>query len=204
MQSESTGRRERGKALLTRDAEDSVLIERVRQRQPDALLALYRKYKGRVFSLVFRIAGDRGAAEEILQDTFFRLWERPQFYDPEKGPLVAWLLTVGRNLALDHKRKESRRVQSCVITSEGTSFLERVPEMAALEDPSLAPALRQAMKLLPPNQRTAIELAYFEGLTHSELAERLGESLGTIKTRIRLGLSKMRETMRDFGKVLTR
>jgi RNA polymerase sigma-70 factor (ECF subfamily) len=186
-----------------RDAEDSVLIEQVRRRQPDALLALYRKYKGRVFPILFRIAGERSAAEELLQDTFFRLWERPQFYDAEKGPLIAWLLTVGRNLALDYKRKESHRVQSCVITSEGTSFLERVPEMAALEDPNLAPALRQAMQLLPPNQRVAIELAYFEGLTHSELAERLGESLGTIKTRIRLGLSKMRETMRDFGKVLT-
>jgi RNA polymerase sigma-70 factor (ECF subfamily) len=190
--------------LLTHDAEDSRLIAQLRQRDSEALLALYRKYRLRVFSLVYRILEDRGAAEEVLQDTFFRLWERPQFYDSEKGPLVAWLLTVARNLALDHKRKESRRVQSCVLTNEGNAVLDSIPDMIALQDPSLAPALRQAMELLPPNQKVAIEMAYFEGLTHSELAERLGESLGTVKTRIRLGLSKMRETMREFGKVVTR
>lgn len=189
--------------LIARDDEDTSLLAQVSRRQPEALLALYRKYKARVYSLVLRVVEDRSAAEEILQDTFFRLWQRPEYFDPNKGPLIAWLLTIARNLALDHLRKESRRIQSCVLTSEGTPFLETVPDMAALADPSLAPTLRKALLELPPNQRTAIELAYFEGLTHSELAERLGESLGTVKTRIRLGLLKMREAMRGFGKVLT-
>ncbi len=189
--------------MLPRDAQDSALIAQVLGRQPEALLELYRKYKTRVYSLVLRIVRDRSTAEEILQDTFFRLWQRPEYYDPEKGPLIAWLLTVARNLALDHFRKESRRLPTCVLTNEGNAFLERVPDLTALEDPSLGPALRQALKQLPPEQRTAIEMAYFEGLTHSELAERLGESLGTVKTRIRLGLGKMREAMRGFGKVLT-
>jgi RNA polymerase sigma-70 factor (ECF subfamily) len=176
----------------------------VEKRDPDALQALYRKYSNRVFSLIYRIVENRSAAEELLQDTFYRLWERPHFYSAEKGTLVSWLLTVGRNIALDHKRKESRRAAHHVITpGDGEGFdMENLPEIGALTDPDLSRSIRQAMESLPPAQKSTLEMAYFEGLTHQELAERTGESLGTVKTRIRLGISKLREALRSYGTAL--
>jgi RNA polymerase sigma-70 factor (ECF subfamily) len=184
--------------------DDLDLLARIARRDSDALLRLYRKYSGRVFSLVYRILNDRTAAEEILQDTFYRLWDRSHLYQPEKGLLISWLLTVARNLALDYKRKESRRADSNVFARvvEDDNNLDSLPEIASLEDPDLTQTIRQVMEQLPPEQRTVIELAYFEGLTHEELSRRLGQSLGTVKTRIRLGLSKLRKAMRDYGKVL--
>jgi len=186
------------------EQDDSFLLAQVEKRDPDALQALYRKYSNRVFSLIYRIVENRSAAEELLQDTFYRLWERPHFYSAEKGTLVSWLLTVGRNIALDHKRKESRRAAHHVITpGDGEGFdIEHLPEIGALTDPDLSRSIRQAMESLPPAQKSTLEMAYFEGLTHQELAERTGESLGTVKTRIRLGISKLREALRSYGTAL--
>ncbi|MGA7576077.1 MAG: sigma-70 family RNA polymerase sigma factor [Terriglobales bacterium] len=191
--------------MSTWDHEDAELLAGIARRDSEALLALYRKYSSRVFSLIYRILDDRAAAEEVLQDTFYRLWDRSHLYHPEKGQLISWLLTVARNLALDRKRKESRRAESSVfLTGEesGGFDLDTLPDMAAVEDPDLNRTLRRVMQELPAEQKAAIELAYFEGLTHQELSVRLGESLGTVKTRIRLGLSKLRKAMKDYRKVM--
>jgi RNA polymerase sigma-70 factor (ECF subfamily) len=186
------------------DHEDAELLAGIARRDSDAFLRLYRKYNTRVFSLVFRILGDRAAAEEVLQDAFYRLWDRSELYQPQKGQLISWLLTVARNLALDHKRKESRRVESSVFAvGEDCAGidLDTLPEMASLVDPDLSRSIQGVMAELPGEQKEVIELAYFEGLTHQELSDKLGQSLGTVKTRIRLGLAKLRKALRDYRKV---
>jgi RNA polymerase sigma-70 factor (ECF subfamily) len=189
--------------LLNPDQDDALLLAQVQEREPDALLALYRKYSTRVFSLLYRIVDDRSTAEDLLQDTFQRLWERPQMYSAEKGPLLSWLLTVGRNIALDYKRKESRRAAHLVLDIGGEEGfnLENLPGLGPAADPDLSRTIRQALDNLPPAQKEVLELAYFEGLTHQELAERTGDSLGTVKTRIRLGIGKLREALLNHGKV---
>jgi RNA polymerase sigma-70 factor, ECF subfamily len=187
---------------LTGNAEETGLLARIAARDPDALLALYRLHGPRVFALACRIVGDRGAAEEIVQDTFWKLWQRPEMFDPQRGALIAWLYAVSRNLALDYKRKENRRpFESVVNNMDGRVKGAMVPEMAALADPAMSRVIRGAMEALPAEQKDAITLAYFEGMTHAEISERQGEALGTVKTRLRLGLSKLREAMRDLGKV---
>ena len=181
--------------------EENALIQRVRERDADALLELYRIHGPRVFSLAYRMLSDRSAAEEIVQDTFWKFWQRPGMFDPQKGVLIAWLYTVARNLALDQMRKGNRRPFEDVFEVEEQIKGAVVPEMAAMADPLVADAIQRAMDSLPSDQKTAIELAYFEGLTHTEISDRLGAALGTVKTRLRLGLSKLREAMRDHGKV---
>jgi RNA polymerase sigma-70 factor (ECF subfamily) len=125
-----------------------------------------------------------------LQDTFLRLWNRAPVYDDKINSLLPWLFCVGRNGALDYLRKESRRGAFDVIYTEEFPDFETL--QAVTVDPSELDGMRMALAALPPEQRELIELAYFEGLTHSELAERTGQSLGTVKSRIRLGLGKLR------------
>jgi RNA polymerase sigma-70 factor (ECF subfamily) len=171
---------------------DEQLLSRIRLRDGEALLLIYRRYRLRVFALILRILKDRPLAEEVLQDVFQRLWDHPEKYDPAKGYLLAWLLTVARNISLDHRRKESRRAVHHVHSDEAYQF-----EPHSAMDPSLAPetvqSLRQVLDTLPPDQKIVLELSYYEGLTHPELADHLGESLGTIKTRIRLGMQKLKQ-----------
>jgi RNA polymerase sigma-70 factor (ECF subfamily) len=174
-------------------------MERIRRREPQALIDAYALYGKRVFSLILRIVHDRQTAEEILQDTFMRLWNRYELYDAEKGALLSWLFRVARNGALDFRRKESRRGNFDVV------FIEGDPEFEDLHEDVLsvetAFAVRDALSALPSAQKHLIELAYFEGLTHSELAEQTGESLGTVKSRIRLGLKKLRDVLGNLKKV---
>jgi RNA polymerase sigma-70 factor (ECF subfamily) len=187
---------------LDGNSDDSVLLARLRARDADALLALYRLYGPRVFSLSYRMLGDRGAAEEVVQDTFWKLWQRPEMFDPQRGVLIAWLYTVSRNLALDRKRKQNRSPLESVVTNmDGRVNGAIVPEMAAMADPAMARVIREAMDALPAEQKKVIELAYFEDLSHTEISRQLDTALGTIKTRLRLGLSKLREAMRDLSKV---
>jgi RNA polymerase sigma-70 factor (ECF subfamily) len=178
---------------------DRLLMERIGRREPQALIDVYALYGKRVFSLILRIVHDRQSAEEILQDTFLRLWDRYEFYDPEKGALLSWLFRVARNGALDFRRKESRRGNFDVVFIEGDPELEDLHEDVLSVETAFA--VRDALSALPSAQKHLIELAYFEGLTHSELAEQTGESLGTVKSRIRLGLKKLRDVLGNLNKV---
>lgn len=167
---------------------DSELLTLVSQRDSEALLVLYRRYHVRVYSLIFRLLDDQGIAEEVLQDVFHRLWEKSHLFDSTKGSLLSWLFTVARNLSLDRRRHESHRGKITVVPIEE----KHCEAVGSWESFDLADAVRQALADLPAAQREAIELAFFEGLTHQELAARQKESLGTVKTRIRLGLGKLR------------
>ncbi len=177
---------------------DANLIARIRERDPEALVEAYAVYGKRVFSLIYRITQDRSAAEEILQDTFLRLWSRVPAFDEEIGSLLPWLFCVGRNCALDYLRKESRRGGFDVMFTE--EWLDGESQQPDGSIPVLGfdshleeqDGVRSALSALPEEQRSLIEMAYFEGWTHSELAEQTGESLGTVKSRIRLGLKRLR------------
>ncbi|MFN8684752.1 MAG: RNA polymerase sigma factor [Acidobacteriota bacterium] len=171
---------------------DEHLLSRIRCREGEALLLVYRRYRLRVFALILRILKDRPLAEEVLQDVFQRLWDHHEKFDPAKGQLLAWLLTVARNISLDHKRKESRRAAHHVYRDE-VHQLDPLPAMNPSLDPATTQSLRQLLETLPVEQKTVLELSYYEGLTHPELAEQLGESVGTIKTRIRLGMQKLKQ-----------
>jgi RNA polymerase sigma-70 factor (ECF subfamily) len=180
--------------------QDVLLIARIRSRDPQALIDAYALYGKRVFSLIYRIVDNREAAEEILQDTFLRLWDRFERYDADKGALLSWLFRVARNCALDFLRKESRRGSSDVVFIEEDALDELRENVLSVET---AYTVRNALSALPSLQRQAIELAYFEGLTQSELAEQTGESLGTVKSRIRLGLKKLRDILGDLNRINT-
>lgn len=180
-------------------APDRNLVERIAAGDESALLALYRLYANPAYSLIYRIVRDETVAEEVLQDTFFRLWCLPHSYDPDKGALLSWLFTVARNLALDRRRKESRRPLAFVSEFRDARNDDFAGPDAALEKRyTVIEALRQ----LPKEQRIALELAYFEGLTHTELADRLREPVGTVKTRIRLGMRKLKALLKDCRLVI--
>ena len=170
----------------------------------DALEALYDRYSALVFSVGLRVLYDRQLAEDVVQEVFLRLWRRPWSYDAGRGRFVSWLMSVTRNRAIDERRRLTRRGR----LEERSE--DRIPELRApsryhdpLEEASLAEerrAVRHQMTRLPPAQRQVLELAYFAGLTQVEISERTGQPLGTVKTRIRLGMQKLREALSDLRK----
>lgn len=167
-----------------------------------ALEALYDRYASLVFSVGLRVLGDRQLAEDVVQDVFLRLWRRPLSYDPARGRFVSWLLSVTRNRAIDERRRMARRMRQ---EQPGDGSEPEVPGPARFHDPQLEAvlaeerrAVREAMTRLPPAQREVIELAYFSGLTQVEIAARTGEPLGTVKTRTRLGMRKLRDSLRGL------
>jgi RNA polymerase sigma-70 factor (ECF subfamily) len=151
---------------------------------------LYDRYSSIVYAVAMRVLGDTGAAEDVLQDIFMQLWRNPGAFDASRGSLAPWLAVIARNRAVDTLRK--RRPQDDV--SEVT--LSFVPDMAAEADRSrVSEKVRSVLKEMPAPQRSALEMAYFEGYSHSEIAQKTGEPLGTIKTRIRAGLVLLRRAV---------
>jgi len=188
------------KALDSPEA-DSALMARVEGRDAEALGILYDRHAGRLMGLAQRILGDTGEAEEILQEVFLYVWKASATFDPARGPVLAWLLVATRSRSIDRLR--SRRPGKSGVTVG----LEEAPETASREDVEADAAGREwetrcraAIGELPEDQRRALELAYFEGLTHQEIAERTATPLGTVKTRVRLGLMKLRERIRPYKK----
>jgi RNA polymerase sigma-70 factor (ECF subfamily) len=149
-----------------------------------------------VFSLALRILQDRADAEDIVQDVFAQVWAQARRYDPARGAVAAWMLTLARSRAIDRLRARRARPE----TAAEASAAESMPDSSARQDVDLLSAeqvmrLQQALEELPEGQRVALELASYEGLTHVEVAARLGEPLGTIKTRIRQAVIRLRESL---------
>ena len=178
---------------------DRSLVAGIERRDSDALAALYDRYAARLMALASRIVTDSSQAEEVLQDVFLHVWRSAATYDPARGPVLAWLLILTRSRAIDRVR--SRRAG----WRAGLRALDDVAEPHSSEDVEADSGAREwealcraAIAELPPDQHRALELAYFEGLTQEEIAEKTGSPLGTVKTRVRLGLLKLRERMRPY------
>jgi RNA polymerase sigma-70 factor (ECF subfamily) len=178
---------------------DLGLLQRIAMRDERALAELYDRHSRLAYTVIIRIVGSSLDAEEVLQETFVRVWSRAETYDALLGSPVTWLTRIARNRAIDRLR--ARRVRASVVVevaihaTDATRSAEPVtretPE-TMLEGRTTAGAVRTALATLAPVQRTLIEAAFFEGYTHSELATRFGIPLGTVKTRIRAGLTAMR------------
>lgn len=180
---------------------DEQLMDRLAGRDLIAFEALYDRYGDLVYSVSLRIVGDSYIAEDVTQDVFLRVWRRPDQFDLGRGKFVTWLLSVARNRSIDQRRSHSRRLrhEALPATEEDEDVL---PSDNARDDPALATvlaeeraAVRAALTTLPPEQRLAIQLAYFGGMTQQEIANMLGQPLGTVKTRMRLGMQKMRNAL---------
>jgi RNA polymerase sigma-70 factor (ECF subfamily) len=179
-------------------AEDAAWVARASQGDETALATLYDVHSRAVYSLALRIVGDEADAEDVLLDVFDQAWRQAGRYDARRGTVAAWLLNLARSRAIDRLRARRARPDSGAATADDA--LASLP--AHVTDPGDALAasrdaekVRRALNELPVLQRLAIELAYFEGLTQSEIAERLEQPLGTVKTRIRNGLLKLREVL---------
>lgn len=177
---------------------DDELMDRLGSRDLAAFEALYDRYGDLVYSVCLRVVGDTYIAEDVTQDVFVRIWRRPEQFDLRRGKFVTWLLSVARNRSIDHRRSQSRRMRHEALPSIDEEE-DVLPSEDARDDPALqtvladeCAAVRQALEVLPPEQKLAIQLAYFGGLTQQEIANKLGQPLGTVKTRIRLGMQKMR------------
>lgn len=173
-------------------------MARVARGDSAALGALYDRYSGSVFSLALRMLSDRQTAEELVQETFLRVWRQASSFETMRGSLSTWVLGIARHLAIDELRRRGARPQ--------TATSDAGERLAALESGEADPAesafaklrhqvVTDALGQLPHSQREVLELAYFGGLTQTEIAARLGDPLGTVKTRMRLGLQKLKSVL---------
>jgi RNA polymerase sigma-70 factor (ECF subfamily) len=181
------------------DLSDVDLIDRASEGDARALEVLYDRYSRVVFSFALRIVGDPQVAEEVLQEVFFRAWQQGSAYRAARGSFITWLLSITHNMAIDEVRRRRRRPQKADSESPEEVLASVADTAPSVEEEvwlgSLRSTIVAALENLPPAQREAIELAYFQGLTQREISERLSEPLGTIKTRMRLGLQKLREQL---------
>jgi RNA polymerase sigma-70 factor (ECF subfamily) len=166
-------------------------MQRIAQADQSALSILYQRYGSLIYSLALRVLQNSGVAEEVTQDVFLEVWNRPQIWDPTKGRLSSWMLTITRYTAIDRLRKDRRHPEATAPLDEQSDLLSTIGQTddALWQDGQM---LRSLLSQLPAEQAKVIDLAFFQGLTHSELAQTLNLPLGTIKTRVRLGLQKLR------------
>ena len=178
--------------------DERTLVRRLKARDESALAELYEAMAPWVLGLATRILQDQGEAEEVLSDVFVQVWARIHQHDPSRGPLVTWVLSIARNRALDALRRRRRwwrkadRWEAARRHEDDGVVPTPDPTEASVPGWPVHQEVHAALATLPPDQRRVVLLAYFEGLTHSEIATRLGEPLGTVKTRARLGLDRLR------------
>jgi len=174
---------------------DARLLDGVAAGDADALALLFDRHGAAVLGVLTRMLGRAGEADEVLQEVFLWLWKHPRRYDPSRSSLRGWLLVIARSRALDVLRADrSRRVREEGVERERPTVHEPVP-LADLEQREAERRLRAAMVTLPDEQRRCIELAFFAGLSHSQIAARLQQPLGTVKSRIQLGMAKLRAAL---------
>ncbi len=178
-------------------AEDRRLMDRIALRQPEALAALYDRHRGTVFGICARVLGAGADAEEVLEEVFFEVWQRPQRYDPTRSAPLSYLAVMARSRSIDRIRASGRRSNAherSRLLDPGSEPKDALTGVVADEARVRA---RAAMAVLRENEREVVTLFYWGGLTHTEIAERQGIPLGTVKTRIRRGLIRLREALME-------
>jgi RNA polymerase sigma-70 factor (ECF subfamily) len=178
--------------------QDAALIGRIRAGDRSAFLGFYDRYSPLLYSIAARVVGDRKEAEDVLQEVMLVIWNRSGDYDPQLGTLSSWAVTLTRNKALDRLRARTRRlrlIEEVAILSENSEPAPFPTANEVVYGRERAELLHAAMKELPAEQRLAIELAFFNGLSQSDIATRLQQPLGTIKARIRRGMLRLREQL---------
>ncbi|HYP29061.1 MAG TPA: sigma-70 family RNA polymerase sigma factor [Blastocatellia bacterium] len=183
-----------GEAHLSKHPQDSAAhIKRIANGDQTALTSLYDETCRIVFGLALRILGDRCAAEDVLTDVYVQVWRQAASYDERRGTPYTWLMTIARSRAIDRLRSD--KAHQCVVPLDvAKDLMTTIPnpeENAAIREQQVV--VRSALDALPPEQREVVVLAYFSGLSQSEIAIRLYQPLGTIKTRARLGMMRLRE-----------
>lgn len=169
---------------------DLALATAIRSGDQGCMAVLYDRYSSIVYSVALRVLQDTGAAEDVLQEIFLQLWRNPGAFDASRGNMAAWLAVIARNRAIDalRRRRPESDLEDVVVSVEH--------DLATEADRSRTmEKVRGALQMMPAPQRSALEMAYFEGLTYSEIAGKTGEPLGTIKTRIRAGLLTLRKAL---------
>jgi RNA polymerase sigma-70 factor, ECF subfamily len=182
--------------VILRLADDGDLVRRLKARDPKAMSDLYDRYGRLAYSLIHRVVRNPSAAEDLLQETFMRVWNRVGSFDAERGALGPWVLAVARNRAIDYLRSVDGRMQAGAVDLDR---IEHPSQFSGIESSALAidraRRLKSAFEKLSPNQRMVIELAYYEGLSQTEMAERLKQPLGTVKTWTRSALKTLRDEL---------
>jgi RNA polymerase sigma-70 factor (ECF subfamily) len=167
---------------------DDLLLDRVRHSDQQAMADVFDRYGGMVYSVALRVLKDPGQAEDVMQEVFFHLWKKPDAFIEGRGSLGGWLLVLARNRAIDQVRRRKPTDSPDDVVLPASSNLASETERNLMME-----KVRGVLKGLPMEQQKSLELAYFEGLSHSEIAELTGDPLGTVKTRIRLALIGLRK-----------
>lgn len=182
-----------------RQQEDARLLRRIAEGDKDALAALYDRFSRPLYATALRVVNDPAEAQDIVHDTFVTLWEKAATFETNRGTAFAWALTLVRNRAIDRVRMRRRRADLLTASAPGDLGYDENNSGPAADDSATlgdqAHAVRAAVATLPPDQKRALELAFFSGLTQQEIAVRLSEPLGTVKARIRRALLKLRDSL---------
>ena len=182
-------------ANRTTGREDEILAERIRRRDPSAMEVLYDRHSRQAFGLAYRILGDGPSAEDAVQEAFLTVWRQADRIDSARGRLSSYLMTVVHHKAVDLVRSRRGQAQRNLPLDPNVVGQEESDMVEELAHASSREAIQKALSSLPPEQREPILLAHFHGLTHIEISERLVLPLGTVKSRLRLGLEKMRSAL---------
>ena len=175
-------------------------MQGIRARDPEALAALYDRYSGLVLAVCQRAVGNRADAEEVLEEVFWEIWQRADRYDPLRASPRSYLLMVSRSRAIDRARQLGRRPRTTSLAvAEVHALGQGPPPSGRIEAADLAHRVRLALATLEPEARRLVELSFFQGLSHREISEQLGQPLGTVKTRIRRSLLHLRKTLQNLG-----
>ena len=183
---------------ISAESSDETLMTMLQQKELAALEALYDRHHRLVLALAHRVLGDRETAEDIVQETFLTAWRQAAVYSQERGRVRGWLLSIARNRAIDRLRRTRNvrqidEVSDSLVDQRSANLEEAIDEKARRE------RLRQALAVLSADQREAVELAYYGGLTHQEISQRTGAPLGTVKGRMRLAMEKLRLALADLA-----
>jgi RNA polymerase sigma-70 factor, ECF subfamily len=189
-QSEETADVDELAAAPSSSIDDATLLGLLRARSPQGLALLYDRYGRLVYSTALRIVRDHGVAEEVTQDAFLRCWNNIASYQPAQGTLVSWLLGIAHHRAIDELRSRRGKHRSREVSTEHLLYLP-APH-SSFDESLLREEIRATLADLPPAQREAIEIIFWQGLSRREAAEQIGVPLGTLHTRLRLGMEKLR------------